>query len=156
MLGTDDEAAALLTLDKLARRLVVLTPATLSTSHEEGRTVKTIDFSRFAIRYAGLGDKILITSGLNGIGAYTASGSKLPDSADFKEAKSASGLPGSNSGFAYIDLKNSIAVAESLSGLAGSSLPPKVAENLRPLRSFVVWSERSGDTFSFDAFLEIK
>jgi len=111
---------------------------------------------RFAIRYAGLGDKILITSGLNGIGAYTDSGSKLSDSADFKDAKSAAGLPSSNSGFVYVDLKNAIALAESLSGLAGSSLPPKAAENLRPLRSFVAWAQRSGDASTFDAFLEIK
>ena len=65
-------------------------------------------------------------------------------------------MPSSNAGFAYVDLKNAIALAESLSGLAGSSLPPKVAENLRPLRSFIAWGDRSGDAFTFDAFLEIK
>lgn len=156
VLGTDNQSAALSTLDKLAARLAALAQGRVSTSHEGGHVVKTIDFTRFAIRYAGLGDKILITSGLNGIGAYTASGSKLPDSADFKEAKSAAGLPSSNSGFIYVDLKNAIALVESLSGLAGSSLPPKVSENLRPLRSFVAWGKSSGDAFTFDAFLEIK
>jgi Protein of unknown function (DUF3352) len=156
VLGTADQGAALATLDKLAARLAAYTHAKVSTSHEGGRDVKTIDFMRFAIRYAGLGDKILITSGLNGIGAYTDSGSKLSDSADFKDAKSAAGLPSSNSGFVYVDLKNAIALAESLSGLAGSSLPPKAAENLRPLRSFVAWAQRSGDASTFDAFLEIK
>lgn len=156
VLGTENQTAALSTLDKLASRLAALTGAKVSTTQEAGRSVKTIDFTRFAIRYAGLGDKILITSGLNGIGAYTDSGSKLPDAADFKEAKAASGMPSSNAGFAYIDLKNAIALAESLSGLAGSALPPVVADNLRPLRSFVAWGERSGDAFTFDAFLEIK
>ncbi len=155
-IGTDDQSAALSTLDKLASRLAALMQAKVTTTHEAGHAVKTIDFTRFAVRYAGLGDKILITTGLNGIGAYTASGSKLPDAADFKEAKSASGMPSSNAGFAYVDLKNAIALAESLSGLAGSSLPPKVAENLRPLRSFIAWGDRSGDAFTFDAFLEIK
>jgi len=155
-IGTDDQSAALSTLDKLASRLAALMQAKVTTTHEAGHAVKTIDFTRFAVRYAGLGDKILITTGLNGIGAYTASGSKLPDAADFKEAKSASGMPSSNAGFAYVDLKNAIALAESLSGLAGASLPPKVAENLRPLRSFVAWGDRSGDAFTFDAFLEIK
>jgi hypothetical protein len=31
-----------------------------------------------------------------------------------------------------------------------------VTENLRPLRSFVAWSSGSGDSRTFDAFLEIK
>jgi hypothetical protein len=156
VLDTSDQAAALSTLDKLASRLASFTNTKVSTSRAEGRTVKTIDFDQFAIRYAGLGVKVLITSGLNGIGAYTSSDSKLSDSADFKEAKSAAGMPSSNSGFMYVDLKNSIALAESLSGLAGSSLPPQATENLKPLRSFVAWGERSGDAFTFDAFLEIK
>ena len=156
VLDTDNQSAALSTLDKLATRLAALAEGKVSTSHEDGRTVKTIDLTRFAIRYAGLGDKILITSGLNGIGAYTASGSKLSGSADFKEAKDAAGMPSSNAGFVYVDLKNAIALMESLAGLSGSSLPPKAAENLRPLRSFTAWGKRSGDAFTFDAFLEIK
>jgi hypothetical protein len=156
VLDTDNQSAALSTLDTLAARLAALTHAKVSTTQDEGRTVKTIDFTRFVVRYTGLGDKILITSGLNGIGAYTASGSKLPDAADFKEAKSAAGMPTSNAGFVYVDLKNSIALVESLAGIGGESLPPKVAENLQPLRAFVAWGERSGDEFTVDAFLEIK
>jgi hypothetical protein len=155
-LDTDNQSAALSTLDKLATRLAAMAVGKISTSHEDGRTVKTIDLAQLAIRYAGLGDKILITSGLNGIGAYTASGSKLSDSADFKEAKDAAGMPSSNSGFVYVDLKNAIALVESLAGLSGSSLPPKVSENLRPLRSLTAWGKRAGDAFTFDAFLEIK
>jgi Protein of unknown function (DUF3352) len=156
VLDAADQSAALSTLDKLASRLASYAGAKVSSSHEGGREVKTIDFTRFAIRYAGLGDKILITSGLNGIGAYTSSDSKLPDSADFKEAKDAAGMPSSNSGFMYVDLKNAIALGESLAGLAGQSLSSEVTENLRPLRSFVVWGERSDNAFTFDAFLEIK
>jgi Protein of unknown function (DUF3352) len=156
VLGTPSQSAGLKTLDLLADRLSTYMHVKATSAREDGRDVRTLDFGRFVIKYAGVGDKIMITSGLNGIGAYTASGSKLPDSADFNDAKSASGLPSSNSGFAYVDLKDSIALAESLSGLAGSSLPPRVAENLRPLRSFVAWGQRSGDAFTFDGFLEIK
>jgi hypothetical protein len=31
-----------------------------------------------------------------------------------------------------------------------------VTENLRPLRSFLAWSEGTGGSRTFDAFLEIK
>jgi hypothetical protein len=65
-------------------------------------------------------------------------------------------MPTSNAGFVFVDLKDSIALIESLAGLAGSSLPPQAAENLRPLRSFTAWSASSGNAFTFDAFLEIK
>ncbi|HEY6150563.1 MAG TPA: DUF3352 domain-containing protein, partial [Gaiellaceae bacterium] len=154
-LSTSDQSAALSTLDKLAARLASYTHAKISSSQQAGHTVKTIDFRQFAVRYAGLGDKILITSGLNGIGAYTDSGSKLPDSA-FKEAKDAAGMPSSNSGFVYVDLKNALALVESLAGIAGSAPPAEVMGNLRPLRSFVAWGKSSGNSATFDAFLEIK
>jgi hypothetical protein len=155
-LTTSDQSAALSTLDKLVARLASLTHGKVSTSKEAGRTVRTIDFGQFAVRYAGLGDKILLTSGLNGIGAYTDSGSKLPDSADFKEAKDAAGMPGSSSGFMYLDLKNALALVESLSEISGSSLPSEVTGNLKPLRSFVAWGKSSSNSSTFDAFLEIK
>jgi len=65
-------------------------------------------------------------------------------------------MPDSTGGFAYIDLKNAIPLIEGFSGLAGQSLPPSVAGNLRPLRSLVAWAAGSGDSRTFDAFLEIK
>ena len=156
LLGTPAQASGLKTLDLLADRLRSYMHVKATSTREDGRDVRTLDFGRFVVKYAGVGDTIMITSGLNGIGAYTASGSKLRDSADFKEAKSAAGLPSSNAGFIYVDLKNAIALGESLAGLAGSSLPPEVGDNLRPLRSFVAWGENSGNAATFDAFLEIK
>ncbi len=102
------------------------------------------------------GDQVVITSGINGIADFGGSGSKLPDSADFKEAKSAAGMPDSTGGFVYVDLKNAIPLIEGFAGLAGQSLPPSVAGNLRPLRSLVAWTAGSGDSRTFDAFLEIK
>jgi len=156
VLGTSDQASGLATLDKLAARLAAYANAKMTSGREDDRKIRTLDFGQFAVKYAGLGDKIMITSGLNGIGSYTGSGAKLPDAADFKEAKSASGLPSSNAGFVFIDLKNSIALIESLAGLSGSTLPAEVTENLRPLRSFTAWGASSGGGVTFDAFLEIR
>jgi hypothetical protein len=156
VLTPSDPTAGLATLDTLAARLAAYAHAKVTSTREDGRKVKVIDLQRFAVRYVGLGDKILITSGLNGIGSYTGSGSKLPDAADFKEAKAASALPSSNTGFVFIDLKNSIALIESFAGLSGESLPTEVTANLRPLRSFTAWGATAGKAFTFDAFVEIK
>jgi hypothetical protein len=150
VLEPKDQAAALATIDKVATRL-----ATLGGAKVTGGAVKTIDLGQFQIHYGGTGGKVVVTSGTNAI-AELGSGSKLPDSADFKQAKDAAGLPDSNGGFLYLDLKDSIPLLETLAGLTGNAPSSEVTENLRPLRSFLAWAAGSGDTRTFDAFLEIK
>jgi hypothetical protein len=155
VLDSADRDKALATLDRLAARVAVLFGARVSSGRQDGHEVKTIDFGQVAVHYAALDDKLLITSGVTGIADY-GSGSKLTDSADFKEAKAAARLPDSNGGFLYLDLKTAIPLIESFAGLAGEPLPEAVTGNLRPLRSLVTWIAGSGDTRTFDAFLEIK
>jgi hypothetical protein len=154
-LETKDQTAALSTLDKLAARLAAMTGGQVQPGQQGGHDVKTVDLGRITVHYGGLGDKVLVTTGINGIADY-GSGSKLSDSADFKQAKSAAEMPDSTGGFLYLDLKNSIPLLEGLAGFAGQPLPAEVTENLRPLRSFLAWMEGSGDARTFDAFLEIK
>ena len=98
---------------------------------------------------------MLITSGASGIADY-GSGDHLADSADFKEAKDVAGMPDSTGGVIYLDLKDALPLLEGLASLSGQSLPSSTTENLRPLRSFLAWSNSSGETRTFDAFLEIK
>ncbi len=150
-LSPSDKTAALSTLDTLAAKVAALSGGKVS-----GGTVRTINLGQFAVNYGAAGDDVLITSGVNGISEFGGSGSKLPDSADFKEAKAAAGLPDSNGGFVYVDIKNAIPLIEGFAGLAGRSVPPSVAGNLSPLRAFVAWAAGSGDSRTFDAFLEIK
>jgi hypothetical protein len=152
---TKDQTAALSTLDRLAARLAAATNGQVQPGTQGGHDVKTVNLGQIAIHYGGLGDKVLITSGVNGIADY-GSGSKLTDSADFKQARSAAEMPDSTGGFFYLDLKNSIPLLEGLAGLAGQTPPAEVTENVRPLRSFLAWMEGSGSTRTFDAFLEIK
>ena len=155
-LETKDQAASLSTLDRLAARLAAATTgAQVQPGKQGGHDIKTINLGQIAIHYGGLGDKVLVTSGVNGIADF-GSGSKLTDSADFKQAKSAAEMPDSTGGFFYLDLKNSIPLLEGLAGLAGQTPPPEVTENVRPLRSFLAWTEGSNSARTFDAFLEIK
>jgi hypothetical protein len=155
-LETKDQAAALSTLDRLAARLAAATNgAQVQPGKQGGHDVKTINLGRIAIHYGGLGDKVLVTSGVSGIADY-GSGSKLTDSADFKQAKAAADMPDSTGGFFYLDLKDSIPLLEGLAGLAGQTPPAEVTENVRPLRSFLSWTEGTGNERTFDAFLEIK
>jgi hypothetical protein len=156
VLQTPNEANALATLDKLAQRLAAAAGTQVQEGTQGGHTVKTINFGQFQVHYGAADGKVLVTSGVNGIAEYGGSGERLPDSADFEEAQAAAEMPDEHGAFFYVNLKDALPLIEGLAGLAGESLPSDVTENLRPLRSFLAWGEGSGDSASFDAFLEIK
>jgi uncharacterized protein DUF3352 len=152
ILQPDHPVAGLATLDKLAAALAASSGGTL---HHGAQ--RTVDFGNFALHYGAVGGKIVITSAAGGVAAASSSGEKLPAGADFSEAKSAAGLPDSTSGFIYVDLKNAIPLLEGFAQLeGGGGIDSATAANLRPLRSFLAWGASSGDTQTFDAFLEIK
>ena len=151
VLDPKNQSEALATLDKLAAHL----GGRVESGTQGGHPVKTVNLGQFAIHYGTVDGKVVITSGVNGIADY-GQGDHLSDSADFKQAKDAAGMPDSTSGVSYIDLKDALPLLEGFAGLAGQSLPSSTTENLRPLRSFLAWSNVSGETRTFDAFLEIK
>jgi hypothetical protein len=151
ILGPSDTAKGMATLTTLAGA-VLASGATLS-----GGAEKTLSFgTQFAVHFGVKDGKIVITNSAGGISQVGSPSESLADSADFKEAVDAAGLPDSNGGFFYFDLKNTIPLIEGFAGLAGTKIPTEVSENLRPLRSFLSWSAGSGSSRTFDAFLEIK
>jgi hypothetical protein len=155
-LHPQDESAALAALDKVAAHAAAMTGGHVESGTQGDHQVKTVDLGQFAIHYGSVGDgKIVITTGLNGVADY-GSGSNLEGSADFKEAKDAAGMPDSTGDVVYIDVKNLVPLLEGFASLAGGNLPQDVVENLRPLRSFLAWSEGGSESRTFDAFLEIK
>ena len=154
-LAPQDTSAALATLDQLAAHLAAMSGGKVVPGTQAGHPVKTIDLGQFQIHYGSADGKVLITSGVSGIADY-GSGGHLADSADFKEAKDAAGMPDSTGGVIYLDLKDALPLIEGLASLSGKSLPSSTTDNLRPLRSFLAWASTSGDTRTYDAFLEIK
>jgi hypothetical protein len=155
-LQENDVSGALATLDRIAAHLAATMHVHVESGTQGGRPVKTITFGQLAIRYGAVDGTVLITSGANGIADYGRSGDHLPDSADFKEAKDAAGMPDSSAGFVYLDLKNALPLVEGFASLTGHGLSNEVTENLRPLRSFLAWSEGSSSSRTYDAFLGIK
>jgi hypothetical protein len=154
-LDPKDQSQALSTLDTIAARLAAMSGGHVETGTQGGHPVKTVNFGQFAIHYGSVDGKVLITSGVSGIADF-GEGDHLPDSADFKQAQDAAGMPDSTGGVMYIDLKDALPLLEGFASLSGQSLPSSTTENLRPLRSFLAWTNGSGDTRTFDAFLEIK
>src|SRR5215211_5427657 len=101
VLGGHDQGAALATLDKLAANLAAATGGKIEAGSQGGHPVKTVDLGQFAIHYGGVDGKVILTSGVSGIADYGSSDS-LSDSADFKEARSAAGMPDSTGAFTYL------------------------------------------------------
>ena len=156
VLDAKDATGALATIDTLMEHLAESAGGTVQEGSQDGHPVKTVNLGNLAIHYGALDGKVLLTSGPNGIADYGTSGDRLPDSEDFREAKDAAGMPDSTGGFAYVDLKDALPLLEGFASLSGEELPSDVTENLRPLRSFLAWSEGGSDSRTFDAFLEIK
>jgi hypothetical protein len=154
-LDPKDERTALSTLDTIAARIAAMSGGHVEPGTQGGHPVKTVNLGQFAIHYGSVDGKVLITSGASGIADY-GEGDRLPDSDDFKQAQDAAGMPDSTGGVMYIDLKDALPLLEGFASLSGQSLPSSTTENLRPLRSFLAWTNASGETRTFDAFLEIK
>jgi hypothetical protein len=111
---------------------------------------------RFSIFYAAFDGKLVVTSSQTGITALRESGARLASDSAFKDATSSAGMPSSNSGFVYVNLKDSIPAIESLAQLSGQTIPSSVGGNLSPLRAFVAYGRSSGSEASFTAFLQVK
>jgi len=153
ILQPDATAKGMATLTKIATKIAVgPAGATLS-----GGAEKTLSFgTQFAIHFGVKDGQIVITNSAAGISGVGSTDQNLASSPDFIEAAAAAGLPSSTGGLFYLDLKNAIPLIEGFAGLAGQHLPAEVTGNLQPLRSLLSWSAGSGNSRTFDLFLEIK
>jgi hypothetical protein len=157
LLQSSDEQKSMSTLEKLFTRLGATgLTRPCSAAPEVGVDVKCVAVSNLQIRYGAFDGKVLVSTGPSAISEYKASGNKLSDDADFKAAKAAAAMPDSNGGFLYVNLKDTIPLIESLAGLGGSVPSAELTANLAPLRSLTAWGGGSGNTRTFDVFLEIK
>jgi Protein of unknown function (DUF3352) len=102
--------------------------------------------------YANVKGKLVVTDQVGGIRGVS-SGKPLSQSAEFKDAASASGLPGKTYGFLYVDIHSTVPLVEKLSQ---SKIPADVARNLKPLRSAVEYAVSHSHEFQVTFFLRLK
>jgi len=154
----DSPQQGIAAIDKLVARLAAMAGAPIKPRPIAIGTVhaKEINLGRFSIYYGAEGDKLVITDQQQAFQDLLGSGAKLSADPTFKEAVSASGMPGETNGFFYVNLKDSIPLVESLAQLGGSTVPPDVSANLRPLRTFVLWVGSGENLTSLSLFLEVK
>lgn len=159
MVLSGDPAQSLATLDKLAGRLALVAGAsTPKPTTVAGVAMKQVTFGDvFSIYYGEVDGKVLLTDTTTGVSDFRSGpGTSLADDPAFKSAVDASGMPDSYGGFIFANIPDTVAAFSGLASASGSSLPPDVEANLRPLRSTVLWSSQDGDSTDVQAFLEIR
>jgi hypothetical protein len=72
----------------------------------------------------------------------------------FKDAKDGAGMSDNTPAFVYLDIKDALPALSGITQLANQSLPPEIENNLRPLKSLLIFGSRDGDLQSFVAYVK--
>lgn len=121
----------------------------------DGVSLTKVDLGSFAIFYGAFGDELVVSDSQNAVSELRAKGDKLiHDDSVFSQAKDGAGLPDASQGFLFVNLKDAVPAAEGLAQLANQKIPQEVEDNLRPLRSLLVFGSRDGDLQSFVVFVQ--
>jgi len=155
VLGVDDEAGALATLDTLAGKVAPLVGGQTGTSKVDGIDAHYVDVQGIKITYATFDGKLVLTSGPFGIRDLRAGGDSIADDSAFKAAAGAAGYDGETAGLVYVNLADVLPLVDSIASLAGQPLPDEVRANLEPLQSFFVQSSADGGLARFSVFLGV-
>jgi hypothetical protein len=120
----------------------------------DGGTLNKVDLGSFAIYYGVADGKLVVTDSANALAELKGSVGRLSGDGIFKEAKDAAGMGDSGQGFLFVDLKDALPAVEGFAQLANQTIPPDVEQNLKPLRSLLVYGSRDNGLQSLVAFLK--
>jgi hypothetical protein len=147
-----DEQQALAVVDRLVQHLAPsgaqATPTTVA-----GVPMKRLSLGVVGILYGVVDGKLVVTNSANAVQFVQDGGDSLKDDATFKETSNAVGLPDQTGGWLYLDFKDGVPLVEGLYELSGDQLPAEVTENLRPLRSAILYTSRDGEIQNVKAFV---
>jgi Protein of unknown function (DUF3352) len=156
LLEVEDEAKAMEVVDALvatARDYVPLSePRTVDIDGVEAKQVEIQE--PVSLFYAAFDGHLVVTTQRSGITSLQEDGDRLSGDDRFEEVLDDAGMPDETTGFAFVDLRETIPYVLSLVG-AGESVPEEVDRNLEPLDHVVVYSTRDGNTIEFSGFLAL-
>jgi hypothetical protein len=156
LLEVEDEANAMQVIDSLvagSREFLPLgEPQTVDIGGVEARQ---LDIEPpVSLFYAAFDGHLVVTSQRAGITALQEDGDRLSGDDRFEQALGDAGMPDETTGFAYVNLKDTIPYVLDLVG-SGQDVPEEVDRNLEPLDHVVIYSTRDGNTVEFSGFLAI-
>ena len=118
-----------------------------------GVHARKLDFGPFKLYYGNVGGKLVITDLRAGIKGLKSGSTKLEQSDTFKDALDKSGMPSKTQGFAYVNVRGGLGLAERLSQ---QNIPNVVKRNLKPLRSAVEYAATRPSEVQVTFFVRIK
>lgn len=152
LLEADDPAEARQTADRLLRTVAERAGGEVT---EDGE-VTTAVFSGFTVNLATVESTVVLTTAKSAIAQMGGQGDKLSDSARYKDALEAAGVPADYTGLAYIDLSEALELIMGFASTSGEDVPPEISRNLEPLESVVAFGAKDGDLGKALFFLEIE
>jgi hypothetical protein len=154
-LEVDDEAKARSTVDR------IFSGIPLGEVQRTERKVGDVDATQiqlgdFALLYAVFDGKLVVTTQTSGIEALTGDVDRLMDEGRYEAALEAAGVPDGENVIAWVDLKRTLDVVETLAGLQGEPIPPDVRANIEPLESIVLSADPSFEDGSIRLFVHVR
>jgi hypothetical protein len=116
-------------------------PATVTVG---GVTLHKVDLGLVALYWGSVDGTVVVTDSTKAIATLAGGSDTLAGDPAFKAAADGAGLPERNEGFLFLNMHDALPLIEGLAQLGGHELPATVADNLRPLRSILVFADRSG------------
>lgn len=120
----------------------------------DGGTLDKLDLGPVALYYGVNNGQLVVTDSNNAIAELNGSVGRLTGDAVFKEAKDGAGMPDSAQTFVFLDIKDALPALSGFAQLANQSLPPQVENNLRPLRSALLYGSSDNKIGSFVAYVK--
>jgi hypothetical protein len=120
----------------------------------DGGTLKKVDLGPVALYYGVNDGRLVVTDSQNALAELNGSLGRLSGDAVFKEAKAGAGMTDSAQTFIFLDIKDALPALSGIAQLANQTLPPAVENNLRPLRSALLFGSSDGNVGSFVAYIK--
>ena len=120
----------------------------------DGGTLDKLDLGPVALYYGVNGGQLVVTDSSNAIAELNGSVGRLTGDAVFKEAKDGAGMTDSAQTFIFLDIKDALPALSGFAQLANQNLPPQVENNLRPLRSALLFGSSDNQVGSFVVYVK--
>jgi hypothetical protein len=154
-LVTKGGSAARASVDRIVRALAPAS-ATPTQTRIEGATMKELTLGPVSILYGTVDGKLVVTDDANAVRALAGGGrpTLTDDDPTFKAARDAAHMPDETNGWLYLNVADGLPLVEAIAELANRKLPRVWEENLRHVRSVLVYGTRDGDTQTIVAFVQ--
>jgi hypothetical protein len=157
-----DVERALATIDEIVTRAAGSQGAKITETDQGGVHWKQVNVSIVSIAWGRDGDRLVVTTQPQGLGAFDGNEAKLVGSARFKTAAADVGFADKTNGFAYVDVKGltplvkTIAAAASSGSATSDPTFDKVVQALDAIDTVAVNSTADGQVFHFQAAVRVR